>query len=151
MSTSLSTQIDIDASPPRVWQVLTDLPAYHEWNPFIVQAEGRVEVNGRLRLRMQPVGGRAATLKPTVAEVAEGSRLRWRGTLGIPGLLDAEHVFQLTERNGGGSRLDHHEHFHGLLVPLFAKSLHRHTLPAFAAMNEALKVRAEGAVTPARG
>ncbi len=151
MSTTLSTVIDIDANTQRVWQVLTDLAAYPDWNPFIVRAEGRVEVGGRLKLRMQPVGGRAVTLKPTVMEVVEGSRLRWRGSVGVPGLMDAEHVFELTARDGGGVRLDHHEHFHGLLVPLFTTSLHRQTLPAFAAMNEALKRRAEGAVTPARG
>ena len=147
MNTTLVSEIDIDASPQRVWQVLTDLSAYPEWNPFIVRAAGRVEVGTRLTLRMQPLGGRPATLKPTVIEAVEGSRLRWRGTLGMPGLLDAEHVFRLVPRGAGGTRLHQDEHFHGSLVPLVTRSLHRKTLPAFVAMNEALKQRAERAVT----
>ena len=147
MSTTLTSQIDIDASPQRVWHVLTDLSAFPDWNPFIVRAGGRIEVGGKLTLRMQPVGGRAVTLKPTVIEAVDGSRLRWRGTVGIPGLLDADHVLELAPLDGGGTRLHHDEHFHGLLVPLMAKSVHRRTLPAFEAMNQALKHRAERAGT----
>ncbi len=143
MSTYLRSQIDIDASPERVWRVLTDLAAFPDWNPFIVQAEGRLEVGGRLKLRMQPVGGRAVTLKPTVTEVVERSLLRWRGSVGLPGVLDAEHIFQLEDRDGEGTRLHQDERFQGLLLPLMAKALHRQTLPAFTAMNDALKARAE--------
>jgi uncharacterized protein YndB with AHSA1/START domain len=40
MTAELRTFVDIDATPERVWQVLTDLPAYAEWNPFITRAEG---------------------------------------------------------------------------------------------------------------
>lgn len=151
MSTTLVSQIDIDASPQRVWQVLTDLSAYPQWNPFIVRAEGPIEAGSRLTLRMRPVGGRAATLKPKVLEATEASRLRWRGTVGIPGLLDADHVFRLVPLDGGGTRLHQDEEFHGLLVPLVTRSLHRQTLPAFGAMNEALKHRAEHAATNISG
>jgi uncharacterized protein YndB with AHSA1/START domain len=37
MLAELTTFVDIDATPERVWQVLTDLPAYAEWNPFITE------------------------------------------------------------------------------------------------------------------
>jgi hypothetical protein len=145
MSTTLRSQIDIDAGPEQVWQVLTDLPAYPEWNPFIVRAEGHVTVGSRLTLRMQPVGGRPATLRPRVIDAVPGSVLRWRGTVGVPGIMDAEHVFRLVALDGGGTRLHQDEHFDGLLVPLLTKSLQRKTLPAFVAMNEALKQRVERA------
>ena len=41
MARHLQAEVDIQASAERVWEVLTDLPAYPEWNPFIVQAAGR--------------------------------------------------------------------------------------------------------------
>ncbi|SFO50526.1 Acetyl esterase/lipase [Geodermatophilus obscurus] len=142
MSERLSTDVDIEATPARVWEVLTDLAAYPEWNPFIVRAEGTVGPGCRLTLRMQPVGGRAMTLRPRLVEVAVNRELRWRGRLGVPGLMDAEHTF-LLQPQAGGTRLVQQETFRGVLVPFVAASLDRNTLPAFVAMNEALKRRAE--------
>lgn len=150
MSKELVDYVDIDASAATVWEVLVDLAAYPAWNPFIVTAEGDLEVGGRLTLRMQPVGGSAVTLRPTLVEVVDGRRLRWLGRLGVRGLFDADHLFSLEPRDGGGSRLVQQERFSGLLVPLFAGSLDRGTLPAFRAMNTALKDQAER-VAAARG
>jgi hypothetical protein len=134
-----------------VWAVLADFAAYRDWNPFIVAAEGRAEVGVRLTMRMQPVGARAVTLRPTVIEADRGRALRWRGRFVVPGVFDAEHVFTLEERPGGGTALVQSENFGGLLVPFLARSLDRGTLPAFRAMNEALKARAERAAAQRHG
>jgi len=146
----LTASIDISAPPEQVWAELVDLPAYADWNPFIVRAEGRIEQGARLVLRMQPSGGRPMTVRPRLVEVSPGRELRWLGRLGLPGLMDAEHAFEL-QPHGSGTRLVQREIFRGALVPLVARSLDRGTLPAFIAMNEALKRRAERAGTPSRG
>jgi hypothetical protein len=143
MSKQLTSQIDIDATPERVWQVLSDFASYPQWNPFITKAEGHAQPRSRLVMRMQPVGARGVTLRPTVLEATPRRRLRWQGRYGMPGIFDAEHSFTLTPRMEGGVRLSQDERFTGVLVPLMARSLDRHTLPAFAAMNTALKHRAE--------
>ncbi len=150
MSKELQSSIDIEAPTQKVWDLLVDFAAYPTWNPFITRAEGPIEVGGRLTLRMQPVGGSAVTLRPTLVEVVEGHRLRWRGLVGVRGLFDADHQFIVEPRGDAGSRLVQQEHFSGLLVPFFRRSLDRGTLPAFHAMNAALKDRAERA-TAARG
>lgn len=142
MSKQLSAHVDIAAAPERVWEVLTDLAGYPAWNPFIVRAEGAVGPGRRLRLTMQPVGGRAMNLRPRLVEVAVDRVLRWRGRLVLPGLMDAEHTFVL-QPQAGGTRLIQSETFRGVLVPFVAASLDHSTLPAFVAMNEALKRRAE--------
>jgi hypothetical protein len=143
MGKELSSSVDIDAAAGDVWQLLIDFAAYPTWNPFIVRAEGRPEVGSRLRLRMQPVGGAAVTVQPTVVEVSDGHRLRWRGRLGVRGLFDADHLFVVETLGAARSRLVQQERFSGLLVPLFRRSLDRGTLPAFQTMNTALKERAE--------
>ena len=150
MSKRLSAHVDIQAAPERVWEVLTDLAAYPQWNPFIVRAQGVVGPGRHLTLTMQPVGGRAITLRPRLVEVAVDRTLRWRGKLGIPGLMDAEHTF-LLQPQAGGTRLIQQETFRGVLVPFVSTALDRSTLPAFAAMNEALKQRAEQAAERPRG
>jgi hypothetical protein len=147
MSKQLTSQIDIDASPAHVWAVLRNFTAYQEWNPFIVQADGTALAGCPLTLRLQPTEGRAVTVHPTVLEAHEGRRLRWRGRLGIPGIMDADHVFTIEHRGDGGVRLRQDETFSGVLVPFLARSLDRATLPAFRAMNEALKRRAERAAS----
>ena len=143
MSKELVSSINIDAPAPLVWEMLVDFDAFPSWNPFITSAEGTVQVGGRLTLRMQPVRGSTVTLRPTVVEVVDGQRLGWHGRLGVRGLFDADHLFIVEPRGAAGSRLTQQEQFNGLLVPFFQRSLDRGTLPAFHAMNAALKDRAE--------
>jgi hypothetical protein len=143
MAKQLSAQVEIDATPERVWQVLTDLGAYAEWNPFIVSSAGTPAEGERLTNRMQPVGGRAVTLRPVVIEASPERRLRWRGRMLAPGVMDAEHTFTIEPLGERRVRLTQHERFSGALVPLVAGTLDRGTLPAFELMNAALKARAE--------
>jgi hypothetical protein len=145
MSKELVSSIDIDAPAEQVWKVLVDFPAFPSWNPFITSAEGLLEVGGRLTLVMQPARGAAVKLRPTLVEMVEGHRLRWVGRMGVRGLFDAEHLFVVETRGAAGSRLLQQEQFSGLLVPFLSRSLDRGTLPAFRAMNAALKDRAEKA------
>jgi hypothetical protein len=151
MSAELRTSVDIDATPERVWHVLTDLPAYAEWNPFVNSAEGAVVVGGRLSVSAPPVNAFVQSrLHPRVLEVAPFRRLRvWSrlDRLGIPGLIDVELTITLTDHEGG-VRLWWQDQFRGLLAPLLIRSLNRHRLTAFNAMIAALKDRAEGSPQP---
>jgi hypothetical protein len=97
----------------------------------------------RLRIRLQPVGGRAMTFRPTVLEATPGRQLRWLGHLLLPGIVDGEHRLTIQPLGQGQGRLVQQEDFRGLLVPLLAASLDRRILPAFQQMNRALKRRAE--------
>ena len=45
----LRTEIEIAATPDRVWEVLSDLTAYPDWNPFIKEASGKLENRGKTR------------------------------------------------------------------------------------------------------
>jgi hypothetical protein len=146
MAHHLHTEIEIDAAPTRVWGILTDLAGYPDWNPFIVSSTGTVAAGERLINRLEPPGGKALTFKPTVTEVDEGRVFEWLGRLGLPGLFDGRHRFELVPC-GDGTRLVQTESFTGLLVPFLRTSLNTKTLAGFRSMNAALKARAE-AVTP---
>lgn len=84
------------------------------------------------------------SFKPRLLIFEPGKELRWKGQLLAPGILDGEHYFLLAERSPGEVRFTHGEVFSGLLVPLvFRGSLRAGTERGFAAMNRALKARAE--------
>lgn len=139
----LHTEIEINAPAEIVWEVLIDLDRYAEWNPFIVKSAGTPAVGQRLTNRLQPPGGRAMTFRPTVTELDERRSFEWLGRLGLPGVFDGRHRFELTPTSSGGTTVTHSEHLTGVLVPFMRRSLDRSTAAGFAAMNNALKQRAE--------
>lgn len=139
----ITTQIDIAATPEKVWSILLDFPAYSKWNPFIRSISGTARPGARLQVRIQPEGRRAITFRPKVLEVADGHTLRWLGHLGVPGLFDGEHAFELATLTDGGTRLTQSEFFTGLLARLIFPSMEAATTAGFQAMNQALKQRAE--------
>ena len=143
MRHELHTTVDIDATPETVWNILTDLDQYPEWNPFIVESRGDVAVGNKLVNRMQPPGGKATTFKPTITAVDPARTFEWLGRLGVPGVIDGRHRFELEPTPSGGTRVVHTEHFNGVLVRLLRKTLDTQTHAGFEAMNTALKTRAE--------
>jgi hypothetical protein len=146
MHHQLHTDIAIDAAPDVVWQVLTDLDSYAGWNPFITSSSGDAEVGTKLVNRLEPPGGRPMTFKPTVTVVEYAKVFEWLGNLGVRGVFDGRHRFEL-EPNGSGTKLTQRETFDGLLVRFFRTSLDARTRPGFEAMNRALKARAESVVS----
>jgi hypothetical protein len=147
MTAELRTFVDIDATPERVWQVLTDLPAYPQWNPFITSVEGPFVVGGRVSITLLPLNALLrVTLRAAVVEVTVCRRLRFRlrwARPGIPGLFDIDYTLTLTSQDGG-VRLWENARFRGLLVPLLTRPVNRDAALAFDAMNAALKNRTEG-------
>ena len=142
MKHQLETTVDIDAPPEAVWNVLTDLDGYSDWNPFIVRASGTVSVGERLTNKLQPPGGKAMTFKPTVTIVEQNQSFEWLGRLGVPGIFDGRHRFEL-EATRDGTHVVHSEYFKGVLVRFMRKSLDSQTRQGFIDMNTALKARAE--------
>jgi hypothetical protein len=139
----IETSIDIQAPPDRVWAVLADWAAYPTWNPFVREIRGTPEVGSRLRVRLQLPGGSPMTVTPRLTDLDPDRRLAWLGSLGMSGVFDGNHAFEL-EPLEGGTRLHQYERFTGALVPLLWPLLRRKTEAAFVAMNEAVKQRAEG-------
>ena len=142
----LHTEIEIDAPPSVVWEILTDLPAYADWNPFVVESSGIVAQGERLTNRLQPPGGRAMTFRPTVTEVVPERSFEWLGRLGLPRVFDGRHRFELHPVGDGRTRFVHTEDLRGLLVRPMRGSLDTGTLAGFTAMNLAIKARAEARV-----
>lgn len=137
------TEIVINASPDTVWDILTDLEAFADWNPFAQRASGKVEVGQRLNVYLKPPNGMGMTVKPTVKIADRAKEFRWLGRFLIPGVFDGEHYFRLEPADNGGTRFVHGEKFRGILVPLMGGIISK-AVKGFEEMNLALKARAEG-------
>lgn len=138
----IRTDIDIAAPPTRVWHVLTDFANYGQWNPFFVAVEGRPQLGAKLALRTKYSRRlRPAVFEVTVRVVEEPRALMWGGGLGIPGIADGEHGFDL-EGDQRVTHVQHYERLSGLIVPLtgpLIRRLERH----YQELNNALKNRVE--------
>jgi hypothetical protein len=138
----LHSQIEINASAQRVWDILSDFASYPEWNPFIRHISGELKVGERLEVRLEPPDSRGITLRPKVLRAEPNRQLRWLGHLMVPGLFDGEHSLATESLEVNRVRFVQHEAFKGALVSLLARSLNN-TLRGFEEMNGALKERAE--------
>ncbi|MCD9623976.1 SRPBCC domain-containing protein [Rhabdothermincola salaria] len=141
MRHQIRTQIDIDATPDEVYAVVADVAAYPEWNPTIVETDGHGRLGEKLRLRMQPTQGGGMTFRPTVTEAEPGVAFEWLGRLGVPGLFDGRHRFELTDLGDGRTRLVHGESFSGLLVRPLRRMLDDGTAHDFEVVNAAIAQR----------
>lgn len=141
----IRTEIRIEASQAAVWEVLTGFAAYPEWNPFLIEVRAELAPGARLQMRVR---GRRRTLAADgeVLAVVRERELRWVGPASplLRRLVRGEHYFRLEEEAAGrGVRFVHGERFDGPVVPLLAWWLDREFGPRYAALNEALKRRAE--------
>jgi hypothetical protein len=134
----IQSEIIIDASPAVVWTILTDFPAYPQWNPLVEKLEGEVAVGNTIEAWLPQM-----KFTPTVLTFEKEKAFAWRGKLFIKGLFDGHHQFYLEAVAEGKTRFIHQEDFSGILVPLFKKMLRNDTAPLFEKMNKALKARAE--------
>ena len=143
MTAEIKTEIAINASPAKVWEVLTDFGNYPSWNPFIKSVTGPVKVGNKITARIEPPEASGMTFKPTILAFEPNKELRWLGKLLFTGLFNGEHKFELFDTGNGTSRFVQSEKFNGILVPLFKKQLNDNTKRGFEAMNRKLKEMAE--------
>lgn len=140
-------EIEINAPPERVWQVLTDFTSYSGWNPLITRASGTAKTDAVLSLHLQPPQSRAIGLKARVLNCERHRQIRWLGKAwGLSALLEDEHSCLLESLPGGRTRLVQQESMRGLLRGLMGPTDDQ-ARQGLEAMNQALKARAEGSAT----
>jgi hypothetical protein len=137
----IRTETVIDATPERVWAVLTDFNAYAEWNPLNIMAEGEARPGAKIRTTFlnpsQPGAKITQTVTLTTCEPCRA--LAWSGN--VPLLFKGRHHFTLAPE-GQGTRLLHGEDMSGLIAMTFSEAtLLRDFVPYYEAVNRALAAR----------
>lgn len=140
MSKKIETEITIHASPETIWKILLNFHEYPNWNPFITEIQGSVEVGNQIQVKIKPQGGKTMIFKPIVLSKKENKELKWLGKLLFKGIFDGEHNFELIDNKNGTTQFIQSEKFSGLLVPFFN---FENTANSFHIMNQKLKELAE--------
>lgn len=129
----------IAASPEKVWEVLTDVAKWPEWDPFCDKIEGELALGKKIKAFSKLSPGRAFPVK--VTDLSAPQRMEWSG--GMPlGLFKGVRTFTL-EPSAGGTEFTMHERFSGPMLALIGKSIPDMT-EAFDAFARGLKQRSEG-------
>ena len=140
------TTIEIEASPARVWQVLTDFPAYPEWNSVLPQIRGEAVPGKRLQVWVRFVAGITVSFRPKVLHAEYERELRWQGRFLRSRLFAGEHSFVIEPLGNGRVLFLHDEVYSGLLVPVILPLIGGSNRRVFEVMNRELKARAESSL-----
>jgi len=129
----------INASPEKIWAILTDAAKYPEWDPSADRIEGRIALGETVTAYTKLSPGRAFPAKVTVFE--PGRKMVWSG--GMPlGLFKGVRTFTLAPQDNGVVDFTLSETFSGPLLSLIGGSIPDMS-EAFQGFVMGLKQRAE--------
>ena len=133
----------IEARPEAVWAVLTDAPAYADWDSGVVRVEGTIAPQEKIKVVSEANPKRAFPVK--VTEFAPGERMVWSG--GMPlGLFKGVRTYRLAQE-AGGTRFTMREEYTGPMLPMIWRSM-PDLQPSFEQFANGLKARAEAGASP---
>ena len=133
----------IDASPERVWALLTDASSYRDWNRAVVSIDGTIAAGSTISL--VSVANPKRIFKLHVTEMTAPNRMVWRD--GMPlGLFKGERTYLVQPREGV-THFEMTEVYTGLLAPVFTKAIPDLT-DSFNRFADSLKSAAEATASP---
>jgi hypothetical protein len=138
----VENRIGIQAPAEVVWDIVYDLPRWHEWNPTYTQAAGEVRIGGTLVLTLELPGQPAQEIRPRVLDWVPNEQLHWQLSF-MGGLIRTLRYIEINVVHEAGCIVDNGEIFMGLMGRSMGKRVGRSVRQGFHAMNEALKARAE--------
>ncbi|MFC1564928.1 SRPBCC family protein [candidate division KSB1 bacterium] len=142
MQKMIHSNIEINASCEKIWNILLDFNSYTEWNPFIKKINGEAKKGSRLNISIHLPESDPKEFKPVINVVWEKRQFSWLGRSGFPWLFSGEHMFILEELDPDKTRFHQNEVFRGFGVRMVGDLLDQ-TQDCFRNMNQAIKERAE--------
>jgi hypothetical protein len=134
------TEIEINATPEKVWEILTDFTKYSEWNPSVDTIAGDLKIGNLVTVTIKN-GNKNSKMKAKITGFKNNISFSWLGKI-IPGIR-GEHFFIIKPNNDNGIIFIQKEIFEGFLVSLFQKKLEKDGKQNFTEVNITLKKRAE--------
>lgn len=133
---SVQTEVVIEASSEAVWQVLTDLEKYKEWNPVFEYKEGQLKKGSKVVYKVTEAENKSAVMTAKVEKLVPNKLLNQTG--GLLGIITFNHTYTLTEV-AQGTKVTIHEEYRGIYVNFWSEKL---IAQQYKKLAQALKTRA---------
>jgi len=140
---TIETNIVIDSTAEKVWNILTNFEEYELWNPFMTKVIGNANLGSKIEVNIKTISGKKRKYYPIITRSEANRELRWKGKSFLPCVFDGERIFILEKSNDDKILFSHKEIFSGLGVKLVGNKLDESLRESFVRMNESLKIRAE--------
>lgn len=134
---SVHHEIVIDASPDKVWAILTDVKGYKFWNPVMELVSGEVKEGNKVTYRFTQDKENVSTIPARVKKMIPQQLLNQAG--GVPFILTFDHRYTL-DAIEGGTKVTIQEHYVGVGVNFWNP---KPVEAAYARLNKALKKKVE--------
>jgi len=125
-----------------IWEVISDLKSWPEWNALYPKAAGEIRIGGTLELTLVLPGQPPQEIKPTVMEWVPNDQLHWKLSM-MGGLVRTIRYFEIESLAEESCIVTNGEIFGGFLGPSVGKRMGRPVYRAFSDLNDALKARAQ--------
>jgi hypothetical protein len=135
-------RVGIQAPAEVIWEVISDVEAWSQWNRLYPKASGQIRIGSVLEVTLALPGQAEQQIRPTVLEWVPNEQLHWKlSTMG--GLVKTIRYFEIETLAEASCIVTNGEILGGLMGPRVGKRMARTIYRAFAEMNDALKARAE--------
>ncbi|MDZ4676666.1 MAG: SRPBCC domain-containing protein [Oligoflexia bacterium] len=144
------TDIEINSTPEKVWEVLIDFSKFNQWNPLFNFIEGDPSKHGsplREHIFLFGRGGPMVKWRSKVMIYNPPYEFAWRGHVWFRQFGLGEHHYQIIPLGENKVRFVHWELFFGFFPTLFFKYfMKKKTTLLFHQMNLAIKNRVENLI-----
>lgn len=141
-STTIASEVTVEAPVETVWRILTDFESYERWNPLVTSVAGEARLGAELDIALEPPDSDRQELSSEITILRPNRKLAWMSRQLLPGVSDREYEVILEPLGDDFVRVVMHKRFEGILIPLTATEKEQVGLDLMA---EALKRRAEDA------
>ncbi len=142
MGITIDHEIEIDAAAETVWEVISDVATYPEWNPFVLSCQTSLKPGAPINMKVR-LGKGTQTANEILDEVTPGRGFSYRMKPPPLGALRSyrSHDIEPTDLR----RCVYRSHFEltGWLSPLVAALMGSKLQAGFDGMSKGIKTRAE--------
>ena len=134
-------RLGIPAPASVIWEVLSDLPRWGEWNPLYTRAEGALRIGEALALTEAAPGLQPAALNPRIVDWVPDAQILWRASERW-GLVSRLRYLEIETLSDEGCIFANGEDWYGRFARYVDRSRRRALYEGMEAMSHALRERA---------